>query len=118
MKRKTTSEFFEKLNNFEETIYAIDITNKFEKSVKKSYARNLDLDLLLEVLHKLAKGETLDKKYRMHELKGNLAGIMECHILPDWLLLWKQDGKQLILLLLDLGTHSDLYEKNKKYISL
>ena len=118
MKRQTTSEFFEKLNNLENTIYAIDVTNKFEKSVKKSYARNLDLDVLLDVLHKLAKGEALDKKHRTHELKGNLVGIMECHVQPDWLLLWKQDGEQLILLLLDLGTHSDLYGKNKKYKSL
>ena len=115
MKRKTVSDFFEELNNLENTIYAVDITNNFEKSLRKSYNRNLDLDVLLKILHKLAKGEVLDRKHKMHKLKGNLAGIMECHVLPDWLLLWRQDNEQLILLLLDTGTHSDLYGKNIKY---
>ena len=115
-KGMTVAEFFEELKNFDDTLFAIDITNKFKKSLKLSYSRNLNLEILQKVVHTLAKGETLAKKYRPHQLGGNLSNIMECHILPDWLLLWQQYDESLVLLLIDLGTHSDLFGKHRKYL--
>jgi len=61
--------------------------------------------LILEVIHTLAKGEKLDAKYHAHTLEG----YRECHIKPDWLLLWQQKEDKLVLILLDTGTHSDLF---------
>lgn len=108
-KRLTVKKFFEAVEGFEETVYQIQITNRFKKSLDLSYRRNLDLELLKEVIHTLAKGEKLDEKYRVHSLSGYETVIWECHIKPDWLLLWKQMDNELILILLDTGTHSDLF---------
>jgi hypothetical protein len=70
-KRMTVKAFFEAVKNFDETIYQIQITNKFKKSLALSFRRNLDLRLLKEIIHTLAKGEKLDVKYRAHILEGN-----------------------------------------------
>lgn len=56
----------------------------------------------------LANGETLPPKYKNHPLKGNYVGYYDCHILPDWVLIYKLEKEKLILLLFDIGTHSDL----------
>jgi mRNA interferase YafQ len=77
------------------------------------YKRNLDLDLLEKVIVQLAKNEKLSDNNCPHPLKGykkkHNEEIMECHIQPDWLLLWTQNDKDLILLLTNTGTHSDLF---------
>lgn len=57
----------------------------------------------------LANEGTLPPRYKPHRLSGNYDGVWECHIKPDWLLLWEQNDKELTLLLLDTGTHSDLF---------
>jgi mRNA interferase YafQ len=108
-KRLTVKEFFEAIKDLDETIYQIQITNRFKKSLELSYRRNLDLELLKEVIHTLAKGEKLDAKYRVHSLSKFSVVVWECHIKPDWLLLWQQIEDELILILLDTGTHSDLF---------
>ena len=108
-KRLTVKEFFEAIKNLEETVYQIQATNKFKRSLELSYNRNLDLELLKEVIYTLAKGEKLDKKYRVHSLLGYEIVVWECHIKPDRLLLWQQIDDELILILLDTGTHSDLF---------
>ena len=105
----TVEQFLEGIYGLEETVYQIRITNRFKKSLKISYRRNFDLGLLKNVIHVLAKGERLDAKYRMHPLEGYDISIMECHVKPDWLLLWQQMDNELILILLDTGTHSDLF---------
>ena len=69
-KRMTVKEFLEAIMNLEETIYEIQITNKFKKSLDLSYRRNLDLKLLKDVTHTLAKGEKLEAKHRPHTLEG------------------------------------------------
>ncbi len=74
-----------------------------------SYRRDLDLGLLKEVIHTLAKGKSLPAKHRPHTLKGYGTAVCECHIRPDWLLLWQQRDDELVLILLDTGTHSDLF---------
>ena len=113
-KRTSVAEFFEAISNFDDkAIYAIDVTNKFKKSVKRSYSRNLDLDLLEDVIYTLAQGKSLDPKHFPHPLKGFNSPlnekIMECHVQPDWLLIWTQNDSELILLLVNTGTHADLF---------
>ncbi|MDR2148238.1 MAG: type II toxin-antitoxin system YafQ family toxin [Tannerella sp.] len=105
----TVKEFFKAVENLEETIYHIQITKRFKKSLDLSYRRNLDLSLLKNVIHILAKGERLEAKYNVHTLAGYKIIVWECHIKPDWLLLWQQNDEKLILILLDTGTHSDLF---------
>ena len=56
----------------------------------------------------LAKGESLPAKYNNHPLKGNYSGYYDCHVQPDWILIYKIEKEKLILLLFDIGTHSDL----------
>ena len=101
--------FFEAIKNLDETVYQIQITNRFKKSLDLSYRRNLDLKLLKDIIHTLAKGEKLDVKYRAHTLEGHKIVVWECHIKPDWLLLWQQIDENLILILLDTGSHSDIF---------
>ena len=108
-RRMTVKEFLETIKNLEATLYQIQITNRFKKSLELSYSRNLDLILLKNVIHTLAKGEQLDIKHRAHTLLGYQTVIWECHIKPDWLLLWQQIEDELILILLDTGSHSDLF---------
>ena len=114
MKRKSVAEFFESIANFDESaIYAIDVTHKFKKSVKRCYSRNLDLDILENVIYTLAQGKPLDSKYSSHPLKGFQSRpnekVMECHIQPDWILVWTQNDTELTLLFVNTGTHSDLF---------
>ena len=59
----------------------------------------------------LANGETLPAKYKNHPLRGNYEGLFDCHIQPDWILLYKIEKEKLVLLLFDTGTHSDLFRK-------
>ena len=112
--RKSVAEFFESIENFDENaIFAIDSTTKFKKSVKLCYSRNLDLQLLENIIYTLAQGKKLDSKHFPHQLSGiktrHNEKIMECHIQPDWLLIWAQNNNELILILVDTGTHSDLF---------
>jgi mRNA interferase YafQ len=90
-------------------MYSIKFTNKFKKDVKRCQKRGLDLSLLRDVIDILATIGKLPPKYKAHQLGGNYKNRMECHIQPDWLLVWIQNGKELILLFTDTGTHSDLF---------
>ena len=94
----------------DEIIYSIRTTNQFRKSLKRMSKRGYNLDLLDNVVNILAKGKKLPKKNKDHYLKGNYIGHCECHIAPDWLLIYKITEKDLILLLTDTGSHSDLFE--------
>ena len=89
--------------------YKVELTNNFHKSLKRSLKRGCNEDLLWEVVNILATGERLPAKYKAHKLKGDYIGCWECHIQPDWLLIWQQNDTELILILTDTGTHSDLY---------
>lgn len=89
--------------------YTIKATNRFEKDVKQAQKRGKDLDKLFFVIEKLANGEKLDEKYRDHSLVGLYKGCRECHIEPDWLLVYEIFEDILILSLARTGTHSDLF---------
>lgn len=84
-------------------------SNKFRKDVKLAKKRGLSLDKLELVVETLANQIPLDKKYKDHTLTGNYAAFRECHIEPDWLLIYRQDLDVLELFLFRTGSHSDLF---------
>jgi len=90
-------------------MYALTYTNQYHKSVKLCKRRGYDMGLLEEVLSILAEKGHLPPKYKPHKLSGIYQRCWECHIQPDWLLIWEQNNNELLLLLLDTGTHSDLF---------
>lgn len=91
--------------------YELVLSRKFKKSLKAAKKRGLDIALLDSVVNKLLQGIPLDEKYKDHPLKGNWNGFRECHIQPDWLLIYLIDNDILVLTLVDTGTHADLYKK-------
>ena len=91
-------------------MYQVKPTAKFQKDLKRAEKRGYNIDLLTVVIKKLAAGEALDECYRDHPLKGKYRNCRECHITPDWLLIYEIDGGELILYLTRTGTHSDLFE--------
>ena len=91
-------------------MYKVDFSNQFKKSYKLAQKRGLPVDRLLEVIKVLASGKDLDIKCKDHALIGNYKGFRECHILPDWLLIYKIEKNRCILYLLNTGTHADLFE--------
>ena len=90
-------------------MYTVKPTGRFSKDLKRIEKRGYRIELLTAVIKKLAAGETLDASYLDHPLKGNFEGCRECHITPDWLLIYEIVGKELILYLTRTGTHSDLF---------
>jgi len=90
--------------------YALRRTTRFKKSLKLAIKQGLKIDLLQEVVDTLQKGEKLDAKYKDHKLEGNYKGTRECHIQSDWLLIYRIDKEELILTLIDTGTHSELLD--------
>ena len=89
--------------------YSVRPTTRFRKDLKLMVKRGLDPAQLSEVIKLLARGERLPEKYSDHALRGEYQGCRECHIQPDWLLVYEQDDKDLYLYLIMTGTHSDLF---------
>ncbi len=84
-------------------------TTRFKKDYKLAMKRHMNMDLLDDIIRALSRGETLPEKHKDHELTGNWAGHRECHILPDWLLIYRIENNVLVLTLARTGTHSDLF---------
>tara|TARA_B100000949_G_C14049392_1_gene352909 strand:- start:27 stop:290 length:264 start_codon:yes stop_codon:yes gene_type:complete len=82
-------------------------TNRFERDLKRAIKRGKDLDKLWKIVELLLDNKPLEKRHRPHPLSGNYATAWECHIEPDWLLIWNQEDDQLVLS--RTGTHSDLF---------
>ncbi len=89
--------------------YEIRITNRFKKHLKICKKRGFDLDFLEKAIDLLAENGFLPEEYKPHKLKGDYNGCWECHLKPDWLLIWEQNDRGLTLLFLGTGTHSDLF---------
>ena len=89
--------------------YKIVFQNSMKKSVKLMQKRGKDVKKLEKVIKLLAEGENLPEKYLDHALVGNYSGYRECHIEPDWLLVYKIENEILTLILFKTGTHSDLF---------
>ena len=89
--------------------YTVRRTKKFRKELKKLLRRGADLDKLETVVNILAKGETLPPQYHDHALTGDMEGTRDCHITPDWLLLYRIENDVLVLTLTRTGFHADLF---------
>lgn len=92
-------------------VYELIKTSRFKAGVKLARKRGLDISLLEDVIEKLRLDQPLEAMHRNHELTGNFKGVWECHIQPDWLLLYLKDNGVLVLTLVDTGTHSDIFKK-------
>ena len=90
--------------------YDLVLTGKFKKGLKLAKKRGLDIKLLEDIVDKLQNGIPLEEKHRDHELKGMFKGFRECHIQPDWLLMYLIEDDVLVLTLVDTGTHSDMFK--------
>lgn len=90
-------------------MYHVEYTNRFKKDLKRCEKRGLNLRKVLDVISLLAQNGELPSCYRSHKLHGDKKGLWECHIEPDWLLVWEQNNGQMTLLFLQTGTHSDLF---------
>ena len=90
-------------------IYQLKRTKRFDKDVALAIKRGKDITKLFAVIEKLANGETLEPKFQDHNLRGCFEGCRECHIEPDWLLIYEIFEDCLVLVLNRTGTHSDLF---------
>ena len=93
------------------TKYTVKITTQFKKDYKLAMKRGLKIALLEDVVTALAMGESLPEKNKDHALTGSWAGYRECHIQPDWLLIYRIEDDVLVLILTHTGTHSNLFGK-------
>lgn len=94
-----------------QTKYVVKVTTQFRKDYKLAIKRGLKMELLEHIVALLAAGETLPEKNKDHALTGNWVGHRECHISPDWLLVYRIEDDVLVLTLTRTGSHSDLFGK-------
>ena len=92
-------------------MYEVKFTSQFKKDLKLAKKQRKSLDKLFEVIDILSNGNPLDAKYHDHELTGKYKGTRECHIEPDWLLIYELRDDVLVLMLYRLGSHSELFKK-------
>lgn len=91
--------------------YNIYYSSQFKKDFRRCEKRGLPMGELRKAILLLSQTGCLPKEYKPHKLSGNRSGQWECHIKPDWLLVWEQNDQELILLMLNTGTHSDIFSK-------
>ena len=91
-------------------MFEVVLSNRFRKDLKLAAKRGLRLDELNAIENQLAAGQTLPERNRDHALTGDYIGFRECHIRPDWLLVYRVDGDALELFLFRTGTHTDLFD--------
>ena len=92
-------------------MYRVKFTTTYKKSYKLMKKRGLNMFLIDETVDNLRQGIPLGEKYRDHALTGNFEGFRECHIKPDWLLIYLIENDILTLTLVDTGSHSDIFKK-------
>jgi len=90
--------------------YEVKFTIQFKKDIKLALKQGKDTEKLFAVIEKLANGEVLEPKFRDHDLTGNYKGCRECHVEPDWLLIYEFMGDVLVLVLYRIGSHSALFK--------
>lgn len=89
--------------------YKYLVTIQFKKDVKLCVKRGKPMEALKSVIEQLLEFGQLPAQYKPHKLAGPLKGLWECHIQPDWLLIWEQRDDELIMLMTRTGTHSDVF---------
>ena len=92
-------------------MYTVKTTKQFDRDIEQLRKRRFDLVELQTVVDLLIEGETLPARYRDHALQGSWKDFRECHISPDWLLIYMRRKKELILVLSRTGTHSELLKR-------
>ena len=90
-------------------MYAIEYTNSFKKNYKRILKRGYDVELLADLFEQLAVSGKVNVSYKPHKLQGKYAEFWECHIRPDWLLIWEVNEQKQSIILHFTGTHSDLF---------
>lgn len=95
------------------TNYKVRYSKEFKKSIKKLVKQGKNIDKLLNVVDMLSKGQTLEKKYKDHPLYNDkrFKNCRDCHIEPDWVLIYKYLEQEIILLLVNTGSHSEILDK-------
>ena len=95
------------------SLYKVDSTSKFDKNYKAIKKQGKDLKKLKYVINKLANNKKLERRYKDHQLVDNkiYKNCRECHIAPDWLLIYKIQDDRLLLILFATGSHSELFNK-------
>ena len=91
--------------------YEVKFTTQFKKDIKLAKKQNKNLNKLFEVIDSLAQGKNLESKYKDHELSGKYKGTRECHIEPDWLLVYEYRNDILVLMLYRVASNSELFKK-------
>ena len=89
--------------------YQIKTSTRFKRDLKRCAKRGLDMQLVYDAMSLLAKDGSLPAEYKPHPLKGDHKGQWECHIQPNWLMIWEQHDNELTLLFLQTGTHADIF---------
>lgn len=92
-------------------MYRIFETKRYRKDLRRAEKRGCDIGKLDSIIKRIAAGEDLPQSRRVHTLKGTYFGYEECHIESDWLLIYKRENHQLILVLFRTGTHADLFDE-------
>ncbi|MBR5061271.1 MAG: type II toxin-antitoxin system YafQ family toxin [Prevotella sp.] len=95
-------------------MYRIKYTGQFKREMRLCQRRGYNMQLLHEVIKILSETGKLPDQYLPHKLHGDRRGQWECHIQPDWLLIWEQHDDEFILIMTNTGTHSDLFDKKQK----
>lgn len=90
-------------------MYNIEYTSRFKKDYRTALKRGYNESLIQNVISSIAHGSPLKAKHKAHKLSGDYNDCWECHILPDWLLIWRTDESENTLTLIRTGTHSDLF---------
>ena len=90
-------------------MYSIDYTKRFRKDVQLCVKRGLDIARIQKVVALLEQKGQVPLSYKPHKLSGDYKDCWECHIQPNWLLVWEQNDEQLTLLFLRTGSHSDIF---------
>ncbi len=91
-------------------MYEIRVKKQFQKDLKRVARRGKNIDKLETIIGNLQKGHELERKHKSHQLKGIWKPCWECHIEPDWLLIWDYSDDGGYLILVRTGSHSDLFE--------
>lgn len=89
--------------------YEVKFTNQFKRDLKLAKKQGKDINKLFDIISTLAEGKKLDSKYRDHNLSGDYIGCRECHVEPDWLLVYEVMDHVLILMIYRVGAHSELF---------
>jgi len=91
-------------------MYTLRTTQEFDKDVKRCKKNGRNMQLLRDVVELLEENGSVPESYKPHMLHDEYAGLWECHIEEDWLLVWRQNDKRLTLLLTNTGTHKELFQ--------